>query len=110
MHQNWCVNTEIGLNTRFLFYSATYDASRAAVIRYKLKELIAQKSFDEGRRVTLDEVSAETGISRNTLSRIANTRGYSTTIDAIDRLCEYFDCQINELIERVNVSDRPVDN
>lgn len=80
------------------------------MIRYKLKELIAQKSFAEGRRVTLDEVSAQTGISRNTLSRIANKRGYSTTIDAIDRLCEYFDCQINELIERVNVSDRPADN
>lgn len=80
------------------------------MIRYKLKELIARKSFDEGRRVTLDEVSAETGISRNTLSRIANKRGYSTTIDAIDRLCEYFDCEIKDLIERINVNDKPVDN
>ena len=66
-----------------------------------LKELIAQKSFVEYRRVTLDEVSEATGISRNTLSRIANTRGYSITTDAADKLCEFFNCEIKELIERV---------
>lgn len=71
------------------------------MIRYKLKELIAQKSFEEDRRVTLDEVAEATGISRNTLSRIANTRGYSTTTDAIDRLCGFFNCEISELMERV---------
>ncbi|MCG7871846.1 MAG: helix-turn-helix transcriptional regulator [Candidatus Thiodiazotropha lotti] len=71
------------------------------MIRYKLKELIAHKSFVEDRRVTIDEVAEETGISRNTLSRIANTRGYSTTTDAVDKLCDYFNCEINDLMERV---------
>jgi len=75
------------------------------MIRYKLKELIAQKSFVEDRRVTLDEVAEVTGVSRNTLSRIANTRGYSTTTDAIDRLCDYFDCEISDLMERVILDD-----
>ena len=75
------------------------------MIRYKLKELIAQKSSVEDRRVTLDEVAEATGISRNTLSRIANTRGYSTTTDAIDKLCEFFDCEISELMERVVLAD-----
>jgi putative transcriptional regulator len=75
------------------------------MIRYKLKELIAQKSFVEDRRVTLDEVAEATGISRNTLSRIANTRGYSTTTDAIGKLCDYFDCEISELMERVVLAD-----
>lgn len=77
----------------------------AKMIRYKLKELIAQKSFVEDRRVTLDEVAEVTGVSRNTLSRIANTRGYSTTTDAIDRLCDYFDCEISDLMERVVLDD-----
>ena len=75
------------------------------MIRYKLKELIAQKSFVEDRRVTLEEVSEATGISRNTLSRIANTRGYSTTTDAVDKLCEFFNCEISELMERVVLID-----
>ena len=75
------------------------------MIRYRLKELIAQKSFVEDRRVTLDEVSEATGISRNTLSRIANTRGYSTTTDAVDKLCEFFNCEISELMERVVLID-----
>lgn len=76
------------------------------MIRFKLKELIAKKSFTEDRRVTLDEVSAQTGISRNTLSRIANTRGYSTSTDAVDRLCAYFDCDINEFMEKVVVDEK----
>lgn len=75
------------------------------MIRYKLKELIAHKSFVEDRRVTLDEVAEATGISRNTLSRIANTRGYSTTTDAIDKLCGFFNCEISELMERVVLAD-----
>lgn len=75
------------------------------MIRYKLKELIARKSFEEDRRVTLDEVAEATGISRNTLSRIANRRGYSTTTDAIDKLCGFFHCEISDLMERVVLDD-----
>ena len=45
------------------------------------------------------------GISRNTLSRIANTRGFSTTTDAIDKLCGFFDREISQLVERVVLID-----
>ncbi|MEJ1363751.1 MAG: helix-turn-helix transcriptional regulator [Candidatus Sedimenticola sp. (ex Thyasira tokunagai)] len=72
------------------------------MIRFLLKELMSQKSFDENRRVTLDEVSEGTGISRNTLSRIANNRGYNTTTDAIDRLCVFFNCSIDQVMEHVS--------
>jgi len=75
------------------------------MIRYRLRELIAQKSFDEGRRVTLDEVAEHTGISRNTLSRISNNRGYNTTTDAINRLCDFFDCSVDKVIEHIKVGD-----
>ena len=53
--------------------------------------------FQEKRRITLDEVSRESGVSRNTLTRIANTWGYSTTTDVLDRLCKYFDCSLGDL-------------
>ena len=72
------------------------------MIRFRLKELVADKAFDEERRITLEEVSRETGIHRTTLSKIANTRGYNTTTDNLDKLCSYFNCQLGELAEFVD--------
>lgn len=71
------------------------------MIRFRLKELIADKSFKENRRITIEEVSQKTGIHRTTLSKIANRVGYSTTTDVLDALCEYFDCEVGDLAERV---------
>lgn len=42
------------------------------MIRFKLKELLAEKAFKDKRRITLSEVSNATGIHRTTLSKIAN--------------------------------------
>jgi putative transcriptional regulator len=71
------------------------------MIRFLLKERIAEKEFREKRRITLDEVARETGISRNTLSRVANSFGYNTTTEVLDKLCAYFNCAIADLVEYV---------
>jgi DNA-binding Xre family transcriptional regulator len=78
---------------------ATYGA--LVVIRFKVKELLAEKEFQEARVITLAEVAKETGIHRATLSKIANERGYNTGTDNVDRLCAYFDCGVQELLQRV---------
>lgn len=75
------------------------------VIRFRLKELLAEKGFRENRRVTLDEVSKATGIHRTTLSKIANQRGYNTTTDILDRLCHYFKVQLEDLAQHVEIED-----
>lgn len=72
------------------------------MIRFRLKELIAEKGFQEGRRITLDEVSKKTGIHRTTLSKIANQRGYNTTTDVLDRLCQYFNVEIEKVAQHVD--------
>ena len=72
------------------------------MIRFRLKELIAEKGFQENRRVTLDEVSKQTGIHRTTLSKIANQRGYNTTTDILDKLCEYFEVPLDALAQYVD--------
>ncbi len=69
------------------------------MIRVKLKQLLDEKSFNERRRITLNEVSQETGISRATLTRIANIPGYNTNTDTINALCRYFHCQPGDLLE-----------
>lgn len=71
------------------------------MIRFRLKELIADLEFRTGRRVTLEEISKATDIHRTTLSKIANTRGYNTTTNNVDKLCAFFDCKVEQLMERV---------
>lgn len=74
------------------------------MIRIKLKQLLDDKAFREGRRITLNEVSEESGIARATLNRIANTPGYNTTTNNLDALCAYLQCSPGELLEYVAVS------
>jgi len=74
------------------------------MIRFRLQELIADKSFKENRRITIGEVATETGINRMTLSKMINHKGYSTVTDNLDKLCAYFDCELVELAEYLPVS------
>lgn len=71
------------------------------MLRFKIKELIGKKEFEEGRRITISEIAEATGIHRMTLSKMINKRGYNTGTDNLDRLCEYFDCQIQDLVEYI---------
>ena len=70
------------------------------MIRFRLKELLADKEFKESRRVTLDEVAKSTGVHRTTLSKIANQKGYNTSTDVLDKLCAFFEVGVGELAER----------
>lgn len=69
------------------------------MIRFRLKELMADKGYKERRVVTITEVASATGINRMTLSKIANHPGYSTVTDNLDKLCSYFNCSIGQLAE-----------
>ena len=71
------------------------------MLKFKFKQLLAEKEFKEGRSISITEVAKATGINRMTLSKIANHRGYSTVTDNLDKLCSYFGCEIGELVEYV---------
>jgi DNA-binding Xre family transcriptional regulator len=71
------------------------------VIRFKLAEMIEKKQFSEGRRVTISEIANATELNRMTLSKILNQRGYGTGTETIDRLCTYFGCRVEDLMEHV---------
>lgn len=70
------------------------------MIRYRFRELWEAKQRAENRRITLVEIARATGISRNTLSRLADVRQtrYVTNTGVIDRLCRYFGCQPGDLL------------
>lgn len=71
------------------------------MLRYKVRELLSEKSFVENRRITFKELCEVSGISRQTLTRMVNQRGYVTGTDTLEKLCEYFNCSVGEVIEFV---------
>lgn len=71
------------------------------MIRVLVKKLLDDKAFREKRRITLQEICAETGISRATLTRIVSSSGHNANLETIEALCKYFDCTPCDLLELV---------
>ena len=59
---------------------------------------MAAKGRQVRRRITYDDILAETRVSKNTLTRLANDRADGVGISVIDRLCSYFECQPGDLL------------
>ena len=71
------------------------------MIYIEIKEMMKAKAAAWGRKITLNELANSTGISRMTLSRMINNRGYSTVTSHLDKLCQFFECELTELIRYV---------
>ena len=72
------------------------------MIRFHLKELVADHEFRTGKRLTFEEIANSTGIHRTTLSKVVNQRGYNTTTDNVDKLCRYFGCKVEDIMEYIS--------
>lgn len=72
------------------------------MLRFKLKERIADMEFRERRRVQLQEISTATGLNRMTLSKLINHHGANVQTDVLDKLCTFFGCAIEQLVEHVS--------
>lgn len=70
------------------------------MIRFKLRERIADKEFRDKRRITLIEIAEMTGIGRITLSRMLKP-GAVVKTDTLDKLCEFLECRLDDLAEYV---------
>lgn len=71
------------------------------MIRFKLAEMIEKKQFADGKRITVSEIATATGLNRMTLSKLLNHKGYGTGTDTIDKLCAYFQCRVEDLMEHM---------
>ncbi len=74
-------------------------------IKFKIKELIADKEFRERQVISLKEIAAATGIHRVTLSKLANNKRYNVGIDTVEKLCVYFGCNVGDVAEYVQDQD-----
>lgn len=71
------------------------------MLRFKLRERIADFEFRERRRIQLQEIAAATGLNRMTLSKLVNHHGANVQTDVLDKLCTYFGCRVEDLVEHV---------
>jgi DNA-binding Xre family transcriptional regulator len=81
------------------------------VIVVRLKEAIAAYERRSGRRMTYEDLSKATGLSRETLQSVATRGQYNTTLSTLDRLCAALVCTPGELLEYVpgeQATDQPL--
>ena len=57
-----------------------------------------RKSVETQKKITYDTIETATSISKVTLSRMASQRGYNTSMSNIEKLCNYFNCSIDQLV------------
>jgi putative transcriptional regulator len=69
--------------------------------QFRLRELMAQRARITGQPCTYETIRATTGISLNTLSTIANNKIKRVSVDVIDDLLNFFDCEPGDLMVRV---------
>ena len=67
-------------------------------IKFRIKELIAERERKTGENVTYKVIHEATRISPNTLSTMAQNKVKKVGISVIERLLDYFDCDVSDLI------------
>ncbi len=65
------------------------------MIRCRLSILMGQK------RLRIADVARLTGLNRSTVTALYHDRATRIELPAIDRLCALFECQLDELLERL---------
>jgi putative transcriptional regulator len=51
-------------------------------------------------KMKIMDVARETGLHRNTVTLLYKETAKKIDIDAVDKLCELFDCEVGDLFER----------
>jgi putative transcriptional regulator len=75
--------------------------TKLGMIKFKLKSVIEAHEFKWNRKISVMELVEETGIGRSTLSKMLNQKGANTSLDKLDKLCKFFDCKIEDLVEYI---------
>lgn len=65
------------------------------MIKNHLSKLMGEK------RITITEVAKSTGMSASTISNIYNEKVKRLDFDTLEKLCEFFNCNIEDIIEYI---------
>jgi len=75
------------------------NLNRQFMIKSKLKLLIAQREVATGQKITYESLGAQVGLSKNTLARLAENKTDRVDFLTLDKLCQYFQCNVADLLE-----------
>lgn len=64
------------------------------MIRCHLAKLMGE------RKMKVMDVARETGLNRNTITLLYKETAQRIDLEAIDKLCDLFDCDVGELLEK----------
>ena len=76
-------------------------------VKNHFAKLLEEKEGREHRYIPLAEVASATGISRKTLYKWQNDEVEHFNNEIIDKLCDYFGVQLDELLVRVPADPQP---
>jgi putative transcriptional regulator len=72
-----------------------YLYSGLKMVRCHLSRLMGE------RKMKIIDVARETGLNRNTITLLYKENAQRVDLDAIDRLCHLFGCEVSDLLEYV---------
>jgi putative transcriptional regulator len=74
-------------------------------VKSNLVVLAAQKAQRDGQRVSLIRIAKDANVSKYTIYALANNELNEYPKDVIERLCNYFDCEIGDLLKLEAVAE-----
>ncbi len=77
-------------------------------VENRFRILLAQKATKEKQNIALMDVQRETGIAWSTLNSWANNHVSRYDSPVIQALCDYFDCQVGDLLVYDRQADEPL--
>lgn len=51
------------------------------------------------KKLKIADVARDTGINRGTITRLYNETAVRIEMDVLDKLCDYLDCEVGDLLE-----------
>lgn len=71
------------------------------MVKNRLLILLQEKGAKQGERITQKDLAMATGITEATLSNWIKGKVDRFDAKVIDAICEYFDCQVGDLLEYI---------
>ena len=69
-------------------------------MKNRLLVLMGEKQAKENTAITAAKVAKEVGLSRQAISEWVNNNVRSFKAETLDALCQYFDCEVGDLLYR----------
>lgn len=54
------------------------------------------------QRTTAEDIVKATGLGSTTISKLRNSKNINISLNTLDKLCDYFNCNVSDILEHVS--------